>query len=249
MRPWALMPASGKATREFSEPVCALIPEGWFLRGCMEGRDDEKPVRRIWVDAFEMAVFQTRNRDWADFMEATGHGPPKHWKDAEFSHPDQPVVGVTWFEAAKYCEWLSGLSGRQYRLPTEAEWERAARGGRESELYPWGNTRPEEWQEYVRRWSGEVEGPLAVGQGSSNPYGLYDMCENVHEWCADWFGKDYYLASPARNPQGPPTGTRRASRGGAWRHHIKASRCAARSSIPPDFQYADYGFRVVRDWR
>jgi formylglycine-generating enzyme required for sulfatase activity len=88
-----------------------------------------------------------------------------------------------------------------------------------------------------------------VGRGAPNLYGIYDLCENVHEWCADWYKTDYYAQSPARNPSGPATGERRASRGGSWRHHIKVSRVAARSSIPPAFQYADYGFRVVRGER
>src|SRR5579864_703877 len=104
-----------------SEPRCVLIPAGYFLMGCDTGRDEEKPAHRVWVDAFEMAVVEVRNRDWAAFMAATGHPTPKHWRDAAFSQPEQPVVAVTWFEAVKYCQWLSG-SGRQYRLPTEAEW-------------------------------------------------------------------------------------------------------------------------------
>jgi sulfatase modifying factor 1 len=231
----------------YPEPVCVPIPAGWFWMGCEQGRDDEKPVHHVWVGDFELAAFQVRNRDWAIFAEATAHPAPPNWKDPDFSHPDQPVVAVSWVEAVKYCDWLSRLAGRRYRLPTEAEWERAARGGRENELYPWGNASPAEWPEYQRRWGGEVRGPLPVGQGTPNPFGLYDIGENVHEWCADWFDKEYYAASPKRNPQGPASGTRHASRGGAWRHQIKASRSAARSSIPPEFQYADYGFRVVRD--
>jgi formylglycine-generating enzyme required for sulfatase activity len=223
------------------------VPAGWFMMGCEQGRDEEKPVHRVWVEALEMAVYQVRNSDWAEFVEAVGHPAPPNWTDTEFNHPDQPVVAVSWHESVKYCEWLSAATGRRYRLPTEAEWERAARGGRENELYSWGDTPPHEWPEYVSRWSGDVRGPLPVGQGTPNPYGLYDIGENVHEWCADWFDKVYYAASPKRNPRGPATGARRASRGGAWRHQIKASRCAARSSIPPEFQYADYGFRVVRN--
>ncbi len=232
-----------------SEPRCVLIPEGDFLMGCAEGRDEEKPVHHVWVEAFEMAVLQVRNRDWQLFIEATGHPAPKHWNDSDFNHPDQPVVAVNWIEAVKYCDWLSKLTGRRYRLPTEAEWERAVRAGQERYLYlyPWGNDPPHEWPEYVRRWSGEVKGPLPVGLGTPNAYGLYDISENVHEWCEDWYQSGYYATSPERNPRGPLTGERRASRGGSWRHHIKVSRCAARSSIPPTFEYADYGFRVVRE--
>jgi iron(II)-dependent oxidoreductase len=199
------------------------------------------------VDGFEMAVFQVRNRDYALFMEATSHPAPRYWNDADFNHPDQPVVAVTWFEAVKYCEWLSAQTGRHYRLPTEAEWERAARGGREGYLYPWGNEPPQSWPEHVERWGGEVRAPLPVGRGTPNGFGIFDLCENVHEWCADWFQRDYYSVSPERNPRGPASGERRASRGGSWRHHVKASRCSTRSSIPPSLEYADYGFRLVRD--
>ena len=229
------------------EPVCVVVPAGDFLMGCAQGRDEEKPVHRVWVDAFEMAVYQVRNRDFAVFMEATVHPPPPNWGQPDFDHPDFPVVSVSWVEAQKYCQWLSHAAGRSYRLPTEAEWERAARGGRENRLYPWGDEPPQARADYQRRWGGEVRGPLPVGQGEANPYGIFDLCENVHEWCADWYLADYYTHSPQRNPRGPDDGERRASRGGSWRHHIKVSRLAARSSIPPAFQYADYGFRVVRE--
>jgi sulfatase modifying factor 1 len=215
--------------------------------GSEQGQDVERPVHRVWVDAFEMAVGQVSNRDFAVFLEATGHPAPPGWNDPDLNRPGQPVVAVSWFEAVKYCDWLSSVTGRHYRLPTEAEWERAARGGREGEVYPWGDEPPQAHAEYLRRWSGEVRGPLPVGEGTPNEFGICDLCENVHEWCADWFQADYYAVSPERNPPGPATGTRRASRGGSWRHHVKVSRSAARSSIPPEFQYADYGFRVVRE--
>jgi formylglycine-generating enzyme required for sulfatase activity len=227
-------------------PDCAPIPEGWFAMGCDRGRDEEKPVHRVWVDAFEMAVHQTRRRDFACFLEATGRAAPPQWTDANFDDPDQPVVSVSWSDAAAYCDWLSEIFGRRYRLPTEAEWERAARGGVEGALYCWGDEAPQSRPEYLRRWGGVVNGPRRVGEEPPNAYGIFDLGENVHEWCADWYSKDYYAVSPERNPAGPESGERRASRGGSWRHHIKVSRCAARSSIPPSFQYADYGFRVAR---
>src|SRR5687767_11345546 len=229
------------------EPRCVRVPEGWFAMGCATGRDEEKPVHRVWVDEFEMAACEVTNGDYALFLGDTRHRAPKHWNDAQFRHPEQPVVAVSWHDAAAYCEWLSARTGRRYRLPSEAEWERAALGGRDGVLYPWGDTPPHEHEEYLRRWSGEVSGPLPVGQGTPNPYGLYDFGENVHEWCVDWYDPAFYPRSPERNPQGPASGSRRASRGGSWRHHIRASRCAARSSIPPEFEYADYGFRVVRE--
>src|SRR5205814_5045168 len=90
-------------------------------------------------------------------------------------------------------------------------------------------------------------GPEPVATSRPNGYGLFDICENVHEWCSDWYDPLYYGSSPEEDPRGPSSGTRRASRGGAWRHQIKIARCAARSSIPPEFRYADYGFRVASD--
>jgi formylglycine-generating enzyme required for sulfatase activity len=232
-----------------AEPTCVLIPPGYFLMGSEQGQDEERPLHRVWVDAFEMAVIQVRNRDFAVFLDSTGHPRPPFWDDPDFDDPDQPVVAVNWIEAVKYCDWLSIMTGRRCRLPTEAEWERAARGGQAACLYPWGDEPPHSWPSYVRRWGGTVNGPLPVGMDTPNAFGLYDVSENVHEWCWDWFGKTYYTISPERNPHGPDSGERRASRGGSWRHQIKVSRCAARSSIPPTFQYADYGFRVVRDCR
>jgi formylglycine-generating enzyme required for sulfatase activity len=227
---------------QISEPAMRRIPEGWFAMGCDAGRDDEKPAHRVWVDAFELAAYQTTNAEYARFLEETRHPPPLHWDDPNFRNPQQPVVAVSWFDAVAYCDWLSRTLGKKFRLPTEAEWERAARGGIEGETFPWGECLPEELPGYASRWK---SGPEPVGLYSPNPYGLYNLGDNVHEWCADWYDAAYYAVSPEKNPQGPPASTRRASRGGSWRHHIKVTRTAARSSIPPDFKYADYGFRIA----
>ena len=222
----------------------ARIPEGWFLMGSETGQDNERPVHRVWIDAFELAVCQVTNAEYGIFLAATQNRPPLHWGDPDFSHPEQAVVGTSWFNAVAYSEWLSRVTSRCFRLPTEAEWERATRGGTEQKLYPWGNEPPESLPNYASRWK---MGPEPVGHAEKNAYGLCDIGANVHEWCADWFDAGYYAISPERNPQGPANGTRRASRGGSWRHYTKVSRCAARSSIPPEFQYADYGFRVACD--
>jgi len=227
---------------QFCEPAMRPIPEGWFTMGCDAGRDDEKPAHRVWVDAFELATFQTTNADYARFLVDTFHPAPMLWDDPSFKNPKQPVVAVSWFDAFAYCDWLSRALRKKYRLPTEAEWERAARGGAEGEDFPWGNCAPEELPDYANRWK---SGPEPVGLYAPNPYGLYNLGDNVHEWCADWYDARFYENSPERNPRGLNHGVRRASRGGSWRHHVKVSRCAARSSIPPEFQYADYGFRVA----
>ncbi len=210
--------------------------------GCDSGQDVEKPVHRVSLNAFLLAACQVTNAEYAHFLEDARDATPPFWNDPNFNHPEQPVVGVSWFQAVEYCEWLSARLGRHFRLPTEAEWECAARGGREGSLFPWGDTRPETLPGYAERWK---TAPELVGRAEANGFGLFNMCDNVHEWCSDWFDPGYYSVSPEHDPRGPETGGRRASRGGSWRHHIKISRCAARSSVPPDFQYADYGFRVA----
>ena len=218
------------------------IPARSFLMGSDAGQDCERPVHRVEIGAFVLAATQVANRDYAAFLAATGHAPPPDCAKPEFSDPLQPVVSVSWFDAVTYCDWLSAATGRRFRLPTEAEWEYAARGGVEGKLYPWGDEPPQSRPHYAERW---LTGPERVAQGDPNGFGLYDMCANVHEWCSDWYDPGYYALSPQRDPRGPESGTRRASRGGSWRHHIKMSRCSARSSIPPDFHYADYGFRLA----
>lgn len=222
-------------------PNLALIPAGWFLMGSETGQENERPVHRVWVDAFCLGECQITNSEYADFLRATGTPAPPFWEDPNLNSPEQPVVAVSWFEAVKYCDWLGAATERRYRLPTEAEWERAARGGAEG-AFPWGDEPPQSLLDYGKRWR---SGPEPVASRPPNGFGLYDICENVHEWCRDWYQADYYAVSPERNPSGPEAGERRSSRGGSWRHHVKIARCAARSSIPPAFQYADYGFRLA----
>jgi sulfatase modifying factor 1 len=226
-----------------NEPVMARVPEGWFWMGCELGRDDEKPEHRVWVDAFDLAVHQVTNEEYACFLSAMRASGPSCWNDSHFNDPRMPVVAISWNEAMNYCQWLSCTTGEPYRLPSEAEWERAARGGAEHLMYSWGDAPPESIPDYAGRWR---NGPEPVELYPSNPYGLFNMGDNVHEWCADWYDANFYRRSPERNPRGPSNGSRRASRGGSWRHHIKVSRTAARSSIPPEFKYTDYGFRVAR---
>ena len=215
------------------------IPAGEFVMGDDLGRPDERPAHRVYVPAFEMAVLPVTNAQYARFVEATGQEAPRFFDDARFNDAQQPVVGVSWFDAVAYCTWLSGRTGAEWRLPTEAEREKAARGGVDGLRYPWG----EEDGPLARA---EQDAPLVVGLSGPYGYGLYDMGYNVHEWCSEWYDASYYARSPADDPQGPETGVRRASRGGAWRHQIKVARCAARSSLDPTFRYNDYGFRVVR---
>jgi len=221
----------------------APIPEGLFLMGSEDGADNEKPLHRVWVDRFMIGKFPVTNALYRIFLEETGFPEPPFLSDGMFAHPDKPVVGTSWHEALAYCGWLSKDTGHNFRLPTEAERERAARGEGEGKKYPWGDEPP--WERAYAGYDLETGGPQRVGLDEPNAFGLFDMSEGVHEWCSDFYDADYYRYSPERNPQGPPSGRRRASRGGSWRHRIKFSRCAARSSLPPTFRYADYGFRLA----
>lgn len=200
---------------------------------------DERPAHRVHISAFRLAVLPVTNADYASFLDAISRDAPKFSHDKRFNAPDQPVVAVTWFDAVNYCDWLSSVTGAHYRLPTEAEREKAARGGSEGTAYA-PEDEPPDGGRFVQ------DAPRAVGLSGPNGYGLFDTCYNVHEWCSDWYGADYYAVSPDRDPTGPPNGTRRTSRGGAWRHQVKYNRCAARSSLPPHFRYNDYGFRVAQ---
>ena len=227
-------------------PALLRIPAGWFLMGSDSGQDCERPIHRVWIDGFFLAATQVTNAEYERFLQGTGTKPPPFWQDPNFNDPQQPVAGVSWYEARRYCEWLTAQTRRTFRLPTEAEWECAARGGLEQKHFPWGDDPPQSLPNYATRWQ---TGPERVAQYTPNAFGLYDMGDNVHEWCSDWYDPNYYAISPDRNPKGPVESPmkppRKSSRGGSWRHHIKVARCSARSSIPPEFQYADYGFRVA----
>src|SRR5215831_603388 len=214
-----------------------LISDGWFWMGWDEGLPGERPRHCVWTDAFAIARTPVTNREYALFLDATKSAPPPWWSDPRFDHPEQPVVGVTWADAATYCAWRSERTGIIHRLPTEAEWEKSARGGLSGARYPWGDEHP---------GGSSFDRPPLVTQTPANPLGLLGLSGVCHEWCFDWENGHYYAHSPEQNPQGPATGTRRTSRGGAWRHHDPWSPVAHRSSLPPDLRYSDYGFRVVR---
>jgi formylglycine-generating enzyme required for sulfatase activity len=211
------------------------VPAGRLLMGSDSGRPDEQPVHEVELRAFAIARTPVTRGQYEPFLRAGAVAPP-WWRDPAFGESDQPVVGVTWLEAAAFAGWL----GEGWRLPTEAEWEWAARGGLVGAATAWGDAVP----------AGEVPaGPLGapwrVGQGTANGYGLMDAGTIVHEWCLDWYDTAYYASSPTVDPRGPEEGERRASRGGSWRHHVRWSPPSARSSLPPAFRYADYGFRLV----
>ncbi|HVR70858.1 MAG TPA: SUMF1/EgtB/PvdO family nonheme iron enzyme [Vicinamibacteria bacterium] len=218
------------------------VPGGSFTMGSAQGRPDERPAHDVRVGGFFLGRTPVTRGQYEPFLAAGSAAAPPWWSEPAFGDSRQPVVGVTWFDAIAFTEWLGEAVGGRWRLPTEAEWERAARGGLEGAPTAWGTSVPD----------GELpEGPLAApwaaGRGRPNGYGLLDMGTIVHEWCQDWYRADYYAVSPETDPRGPDEGERRASRGGSWRHHVRWSPPSARSSLPPAFRYADYGFRVLRE--
>jgi formylglycine-generating enzyme required for sulfatase activity len=219
------------------------IAAGWFWMGWETGVPAEAPRHRVYVDAFAIATAPVTNAEYAAFLAASHAAPPPFWTAAGFGDPEQPVVGVSWEEAMAYCAWLAARTGHPHRLPTEAEWEKAARGGVEGAPYAWGEATPAAVFPAVRL---PLAGPPRVGAGPVNAFGLTDLSGCVHEWCLDWHDDGYYAVAPPRNPTGPPDGRRRVSRGGAWRHQNPWSPVAHRSSLPPHLRYSDYGFRVAR---
>lgn len=215
------------------------IPAGRFLMGSQQGRDDERPVREVELPAFGLGRTPVTREQYAVYLRETGAPPPPGWDDARFGRPRQPVVGVSWLEAAAFTAWLSRVAGREVRLPSEAEWERAMRGGLEQQPTPWGLVLP----------IGEIpdrplEAPWDVGRGTPNGFGLLDPGTLVHEWCLDWYATGCSAVAPGTEARDPEAGGRRASRGGSWRRKVRWSPPSARSSLPPEFHYADYGLRV-----
>jgi formylglycine-generating enzyme required for sulfatase activity len=215
----------------------ALIPAGPFLMG--GAFDEERPRHRIMLDAYWIDQFEVTNGRYAEFLRATGAPEPQYWNKSDRFHsgekyPRHPIVGISWFEAKAYCEW------KGKRLPTEAEWEKAARGGREGFAFPWGDTPDHARANY------EGQGTLPVGSFLPNDYGLFDMSGNVWEWVADWFDQNFYEKSPEVNPTGPSAGKEKVLRGGSYADGIGPNRVAHRHWYPPTAQYKWLGVRCAK---
>ncbi len=198
---------------------------------------DDRPVHTVTLDAFEIDVHEVTNRDYAKFVASGEVKPPYHWAAEQPPEDklDDPVANVTWDEADAYCRW----AGK--RLPTEAEWEKACRGGSSCAKYPWGEAAADDTKAHYD----SVRGPKPVCSYDKNPYGLCDMAGNVWEWTADWYDREYYQSSPAENPKGPETGRYRMIRGGSWSDVPKFLTCAIRSYARPAERSPNIGFRCA----
>src|SRR5579863_4360364 len=226
------------ATMAFSaEPGMVRIPDGEYLRGRSHKLPDDglkwvptvlmddRPVKRIHIDAFYLDEHEVTNGQYSVFVKATAHRPPYNWPQGKMPEQNSnlPVVDLSWDDASAYARW----AGK--RLPTEAEWERACRGRLEGAKYAWGDREPT--REDAR--FDAVDGPCEVARFKPNDFGLYDIVGNVWDWCADWYAKDYYSEAPESNPKGPDTGLYRVIRGGSWADEPKYLTCANRSWARP----------------
>jgi len=249
LTPAAREQISDHPTLEVVGVAFRLVPAGTFTMGCTEGdldcEDNEKPPHRITLSrSFYMAETETTVRQFVSFENARGRTrsiPPR-------LSGDDPIVNVSWDEAVAFCAWVGG------RLPTEAEWEYAARGGRDGWRYPWGNAISHEHANYGKdeccggyasgrdRW----ENVSPVRSFDANGYGLYDMAGNVYEWVADWYAADYYTKPPAVDPAGPDSGTERVLRGGSWGSYPRYLRVSFREKRKPAGREY-FGFRCARD--
>jgi formylglycine-generating enzyme required for sulfatase activity len=232
-----------QATAEHHAPSMVLVPAGEFTMGSATGDADERPVHQVYVAAFFMDKYQVSVGQYAKFLEATSQAAPPDWSVMNKPrHQTRPVVNVDWTDAAAFCAW----AGK--RQPTEAEWEKAARGT-DGRLYPWGNEPPsgslanmmkERWSNH---WTLSSGGTFEEGK---SPYGIYDMAGNVWEWVSDWYASDFYQTGPSQNPTGPPTGVYKVIRGGSWGSGPKGLRSAERETHAPSFRGYGTGFRCAK---
>jgi formylglycine-generating enzyme required for sulfatase activity len=224
-----------------------VVPAGSFTMGGVNSSQnaDETPPHVVTLGAFFIDALEVTNAQFARFATGAGYRTDGEkaaddvtWRT--FNTPDRqrfPVTHVSWTDATRYCAW----AGK--RLPTEAEWERAARGSTQN-IYPWGNAFNGAWANTFELGAGQ---PIAVATNSkAGPYGAFDMVGNVWEWVQDWYGGDYYVQSPRVNPTGPATGIQKVIRGGSFRNEADAATTSVRGKAGVDNRGADIGFRCAK---
>jgi formylglycine-generating enzyme required for sulfatase activity len=219
-----------------------LIPSGSFVMGKnTSASSDWQPEHKITISSFFMDKKEVTNSQYYDFCVSTNNPLPFYWGMKEFrsgpDFPDYPVVGITYFEAEKYARW----AGK--RLPTEAEWEYAARGGLTGKSFPFGDQIDSTKVNYGRKYKGLVK----VGSFPPNGFGLSDITGNAWEWTSDFYSDDYYSRSPAENPKGPETGRFKVIRGGSWHSGPMCVQTFYRNGLSPSWVDFAVGFRCVKD--
>jgi len=225
------------------KPEVVLVQGGTFTMGsnAADAGYDQKPTHSVTVSTFSIGKYEVSWGQYKAFCTATGRLLPSA---PEWGINDKhPVVNVNYNDCVAYCNWLGETCGGDWRLPTEAEWEYAARGGNKSSGYTYsgGNDLLQVG------WNADNAGgqTQSAGRKKPNELGLYDMSGNVWEWCMDWYSDSYYAASPASNPRGPTSGSRRVLRGGSWDYSAAGCRVADRDNYDPSRRNSRFGFRVV----
>jgi len=226
------------------EAELVLIPAGEFMMG-NEGEADHSPAHAVYIDSFYIDKYEVTNAQFLRYCEETGAQLPEFWGMDKFhsgpDFPNHPVVGVSWGEAHDYAEWAG------QRLPTEAEWEYAARGGLTGMNYPFGNEIDSSLANHTIK--GVTIGTVSVGSYPANGYGVHDMAGNVNEWVSDYYDSEYYQTSPPANPLGPDDGKFRVFRGGGWHSGPYCNRVYYRNALPANWRDFNVGFRCARDLR
>jgi sulfatase modifying factor 1 len=224
-----------------------LVPAGEFVMGSDKGDEDEAPAHRVSLNAFAIDKFEVTNGRFAKYVEAIQSEPPWGFADKETAviHADRPVRWVSWMDAIGYCLWVGK------RLPTEAEWEKAARGTDER-VYPWGNDPPTPVHAVYGLKEGGAETVSVIGNHhmGQSPYGVQDLAGNLYEWVMDWYDAGFYsnfINSPAINPRGPGEGTAKVQRGGSYINTPYRLRSSFRTKGDPSEQDPNVGFRCAQD--
>jgi len=220
-----------------------LIPAGEFIMGSDKGDDDEQPIHRVFLDSYYIDKFEVTNGRFAKFVEAIHSEPPWGFADQETPvvHANRPVRWVNWMDAVGYCLW----AGK--RLPTEAEWEKAARGT-DGRVYPWGNDPPTPAQAVFGLKEGaEMVPSIGNREKGQSPYGVRDLAGNLYEWTTDWYDEEYYQKIPAINPHGPAEGTAKVQRGGSYTNTPYRLRSSFRTKGDPTEHEPNVGFRCAQD--
>lgn len=233
-------------TTAVAETPLVEIPEGLFTMGFdgTQALEDERPKHQIWLPAFFMDIHEVTTAQYAVFLAVTNRLVPWQWNTVDLSqHSDRPVIGVDWSDADAYCRW------KGKRLPTEAEWEKSARGT-DGRLYPWGNWVPSKglanFALGARFSYSQVLMPVKSYEQGKSPFGLYQIAGNVWEWVQDWYAVNYYEISPEQNPQGPEQGQFKVIRGGSWSDLPKYLLTYGRFKLPPETRNSYTGFRCAK---